>query len=114
MEKISWTDHVRNEEELHRVKDETNILHTIKTWKANRIGRILHRNSLVKHTNEGKIKEGTEAKGRQRRRRKYLLDNLKKTRGSRKLKEAAPVRPLWRTGLGTGYGPVVRHNAINE
>jgi len=29
MEKISWTDHVRNEEVLHRVKEERNILHTI-------------------------------------------------------------------------------------
>ena len=30
MEKISWTDRVRNEEVLHRVKQEGNILHTIK------------------------------------------------------------------------------------
>jgi hypothetical protein len=29
MEKISWTDRVRNEV-LHRVKEERNILHTIK------------------------------------------------------------------------------------
>jgi hypothetical protein len=29
MEKISWTDRVRNEEVLHRVKEEINILHTI-------------------------------------------------------------------------------------
>jgi hypothetical protein len=30
MEKNSWTDRVRNEEVLHRVKEERNILHTIK------------------------------------------------------------------------------------
>jgi hypothetical protein len=30
MEKISWTDRVRNEKVLHRVKEERNILHTIK------------------------------------------------------------------------------------
>jgi hypothetical protein len=29
-EKISWTDRVRNEEVLHRVKEERNILRTIK------------------------------------------------------------------------------------
>jgi hypothetical protein len=29
MEKISWTDRVRNEEVLHRVKEERNIVHTI-------------------------------------------------------------------------------------
>jgi hypothetical protein len=35
MEKISWTDLVRNEEVLHRVKEERNIVHTIKRMKAN-------------------------------------------------------------------------------
>jgi hypothetical protein len=30
MEKISWTDRVRNEEVLHRVKEERNIVHTVK------------------------------------------------------------------------------------
>ena len=35
MEKISWTDDVRNEKALHTVKEERNILHTIKRRKAN-------------------------------------------------------------------------------
>jgi hypothetical protein len=30
MEKVSWTDRVRNEEVLHRVKEERNVLHTVK------------------------------------------------------------------------------------
>jgi hypothetical protein len=30
MERISLTDHVRNEEVLHRVKEERNIIHTVK------------------------------------------------------------------------------------
>jgi len=30
MEKINWTDPVRNEEMLQRVREERNILHTIK------------------------------------------------------------------------------------
>ena len=30
MEKISWTDHVRNEEVLLRVKEHRNILHEIR------------------------------------------------------------------------------------
>jgi len=40
MEKISWTDHVRNEEVLLRVKEQTNILHEISKRKANWIDRI--------------------------------------------------------------------------
>jgi len=34
MQKISWTDRVRNEV-VHRVKDKINILRTIKRRKAN-------------------------------------------------------------------------------
>jgi hypothetical protein len=30
MEKISWTDRVRNEEVLHRVKEVRNMIHSIK------------------------------------------------------------------------------------
>ena len=48
MEKISWTDHVGHEEMLQRVKEETNILQTIKRKKANWIGHNLRRNRLLK------------------------------------------------------------------
>jgi hypothetical protein len=44
---------VRNEETLQRVKEERNILQTIKRWKDNWIGHILHRNCLLKHITEG-------------------------------------------------------------
>jgi hypothetical protein len=47
MEKISWTDRVRNEEVIHRVKGERNIVHTIKRRKANWIGHILRRNCIL-------------------------------------------------------------------
>jgi hypothetical protein len=64
MEKISWTDHVRNEEVLHRVQEERNILHTIKRRKANCIGHILRRNCLLKHVIEVKLEGRTEMTGR--------------------------------------------------
>jgi hypothetical protein len=41
MMEISWTDHVRNEEVLLRVKEQRNILHEISKQKANWIGHIL-------------------------------------------------------------------------
>jgi hypothetical protein len=47
MEKISCTDEVRSEEGLQRVKEERNILHTIKRRKANWSGHILRRNWLI-------------------------------------------------------------------
>ena len=48
MEKISWTDHVRNEDVLLRVNEQKNILHEIRRRKANWIGHILRRNKLSK------------------------------------------------------------------
>ena len=56
MEKISWTDHVRNEEVLLRVNEHRNILHEIRKQKANWIGHILSRNCLLRPVTEGKIK----------------------------------------------------------
>ena len=56
MEKISWTDHVRNEKVLLRVNEQRNILHEIRKRKANWIGHILRRNCLLKQVIEGKIK----------------------------------------------------------
>jgi hypothetical protein len=52
MENISWTDHARNEEVLHRVKKEKNIVHTAKRRKANSIGHISRRKRLLKHVIE--------------------------------------------------------------
>jgi hypothetical protein len=43
MEKISWTDHVRNDEVLHRVKEERNNLPIMKRRKVNWIGHSLRR-----------------------------------------------------------------------
>jgi hypothetical protein len=80
MEKISWTDRVRNEEVLHRVKEERNSLHTITRIKANWIGHILRRNCLLKHVIEGKLEGRTEMTGRRGRRHKQLLDYLKEKR----------------------------------
>jgi hypothetical protein len=61
-EKVSWTDRVRNEV-LHRVKEERNILRTIKRRKANWIN-ISCRNCLLKDVIEGKTKEMVEMKVR--------------------------------------------------
>jgi hypothetical protein len=59
MEKISWTDHVRNEEVSLRVNEQRNILHEIRKQKANWIGYILRRKCLPKQVIIGKIKEVT-------------------------------------------------------
>jgi hypothetical protein len=108
MEKISWTDRVRNEEVLHRVKEERNILHTIKRRKANWIGHILRRNCLLKHVIEGKLEGRIDMTVRLGRRRKQLLDGLKEKRRYWKLKQKALDRTVWRTRFARGYGPVVR------
>jgi len=55
MEKISWTDRVRNEDVLLRVKEQRNIVHTVQRRKANWIGHVWHRNYLVKQVIEGNV-----------------------------------------------------------
>jgi len=70
MEKISWTDHVRNEEVLLGVNMHRNILHEIRKRKANWVGHILHRNCFLKQVIEGKINGEMEVARRRGRRRK--------------------------------------------
>jgi len=57
MEKIGWTDHVRNPTQIRK-------------QKANWIGHILRRNCLLKQVIEGKIKGEMEVARRRGRRRK--------------------------------------------
>ena len=106
MEKVSWTDHVRNEE----VNEQRNILHEISKRKANWIGHILRRNCLLQQVIEGKIKGVIEVTGRRGRRRRKPLDDLKERRGYFHLKEEALDRTMWRARFGRSFGPVVRQN----
>jgi hypothetical protein len=49
--------------------------------------------------------------GRQERRRRELLDDLKERRGYSHLKEEALDRNMWRARFGRDFGPVVRQTA---
>ena len=106
-EKISCTDCVRNEEVLHRVKEDRNIVHTLKRGRLTGlviccVGTAFW-NTL--------LKERIEVMERGGRRVKQLLDDLKERRAHWKLKEEALDRTLWRTGFGSDYGLVVRQTA---
>ena len=68
---------MRNEE-LHRVKEARNTLQTTERRKSNSIGHILRRNCFLKHVTEGKMEGRIEVTGRRRRKRKQLLDGVKK------------------------------------
>jgi len=103
VEKISWTDRVRNEKVLLKVKEQRNILPELSKPKANWIGHILRRNFLLQQVIEGKIKGGIEVSGRRGRRRRKLLDDLKERRGYSHLKEEALDRTMWRAGFGRGF-----------
>ena len=107
MEKVSSTDHVRNEEVLLTVNEQRNILHEIRKRKANCIGHILRINCLLQQVIEGKIKGQIEVTRRRGRRRKKLLDNLKDRRGYCQMKEEALDRTVWRSRFGRGFGSVV-------
>jgi hypothetical protein len=80
----------------------------IRKRKANWIGHILRRNCLLQRVNEGKIKGGIEVTGRRGRKRRKLLDDLKKGRGYSYSNKKAWDRTMWRARFGRGFGPVVR------
>jgi hypothetical protein len=94
---------------LLRVKEQRNILHEIRKRKANWIGHILRRNCLPQWVTKGKVQGGIEVTGRQGRRRRTLLDDLKERREYSHLKEEDLDRTMWRARFGRGFGPVVRH-----
>jgi hypothetical protein len=68
--------------------------------KAKWVGYILHRNCVIRKDIEKKIKGGIEVIGRQRRRRRKLLDDLKERRGYSHLKEEALDRTMWTARFG--------------
>jgi hypothetical protein len=94
MEKISWTDHTRNEDVLLGVKEQRNILHEIRKRKANWIGHILRRNCFLQRVTKGNIQGEIEVTGRQGRRHRKLLDDLKERRGYSHSKEEALDRTV--------------------
>jgi hypothetical protein len=112
METIIWIDCARNEEVLQRVKEERNILQTIKRRNAKWIGHILRRNCLLKHVIEGKIEGRIEVTERGGRRSEQLLDDLQEKRAYWKFQEKTLDRKRWRTRFGRGSGPVVRQARV--
>jgi len=109
---ISWTDHLRNGEVLHRGKEKRNILQTVERMEASWTGHIWRRNCLLRQVTEGKIEGRIEVTGRGGRRGKQLVDGLEENTGYCKQKREALDSTLWRTCSGKGYGTVVR--PLNE
>jgi hypothetical protein len=76
---------------LHRVKEQRNILHTIKIRKVNWVDHVLRKNCHIKHVIEGKI-EGWIGTGiRRGRRLKQSGDGLKERGVYCKLKDGALI-----------------------
>jgi hypothetical protein len=73
MEKVSWTDRVKHEGVLRRVKEKMIILPTMVRRKANSIDHIMRGNFFLKHVIKGKV----EGKRILWRRRKQLRDDFK-------------------------------------
>jgi hypothetical protein len=72
---------------------------------------MLRRNCILQRVTEGKIQVGIEVTGRQGKRHRKLLDDLKERRGYSHLKEEALDRTMWRARFGRCFGLVVRQTA---
>ena len=73
---------------------------TVKRRKINCTGHTLRGNCVLKPVTEGEIGR-IQVTGRQRRRRKHLLNDLKETRVKWKLEKETLDRTVWRTGFGS-------------
>jgi hypothetical protein len=67
---------------LQRVKKDRNIQHTIKRRKADWIGHSWRRNCRLKHVIGEKTEGRIDMTGRRGKRRKKLLDDVKKKNGT--------------------------------
>jgi hypothetical protein len=67
------------------------MLLTIKTWKPNWFGHRLRSNWVLKHVIEGNIEGRIEVRGRRGRRREYLMENTKETKGNLEIETGSTI-----------------------
>src|SRR6218665_2716450 len=92
MEKISWTEHISNEQVLNLklVEEERSLLTIIRTRQRNWMGHIMTGDSLQREIIEGRM-EGKRGRGIPRQK---LLDWMM-SEGYGKIKEEAQLRETW-------------------
>src|SRR6218665_2203923 len=88
MEKISWTEHISNEEVLKLV-EERSLLTIIRTRQRNRMGHKMRGDSLQREIIEGRME------GERGRPSRKLLDWIMSEGYVAKLKEEAQHRETW-------------------
>ena len=99
MEKISWREHVRNEEVLRRVGEERSLRNTIWKRKARWIGHVMRqKEGMLRTVIEGRA-EGKRSRGRLR---MSMLDDIKQGRDYHVIKNEAFDRKRWRTTVLAG------------
>jgi len=101
---------VKNEEELHRIEEERNIPQAIRVRRTvtgldTYWVETVFRKYVIERKTEGRI----EVRGRRGKRRRQLLDDLKKKIGDCKLKNETLDLTLCRKCFQRGYELVVRH-----
>ena len=92
MERVKWTDKIRNEAVLERVGEERIMLKLIRKRKRNWLGHWLRRNCLMKDALEGMV-NGKKVRGR---RRYQMIDNIKIYGSYVETKRKAENRKDWR------------------
>ena len=91
LEKISWTDHVKNVEVLKRVGERRLLMRIIINRMKNWNGRILHGESLLKEVMKGRF-IGKRGRGR----RIGMLDSLQEDGAYVTMKRKTSDRSVWR------------------
>ena len=94
--RISWMDHITNDEVLRRVDEKRSLMQTVRMRQMNWIGHVLRGNCLLRTVLEGRL----QRKHRRGRPRKKMLDWMLKednaARSYSRLKREAQDRDLSR------------------
>ncbi|KAJ4439518.1 hypothetical protein ANN_07642 [Periplaneta americana] len=88
MERVKWTDRIRNEAVLERVDEERMMLKLVRKRKRNWLGHWLRTNCLLKDALEGMV-NGRRVRGR---RRYQMIDDIKIYRSYEETKRKAENR----------------------
>jgi len=92
MEKISWTEHVTNEEVLRRVGEKRTMVDTVWKRKARWTGHVLRSEGMLRTVLEGRM-EGKRGRGRKR---LMMLDDVLMKRPYQSMKRLTEDRQTWR------------------
>lgn len=92
LQSIKWTDKIKSDQVLERVKEGKCMLHAVMKMKVDWLGHILKTKSILKVITKGRI-IGKTSRGRKKH---EMLTDLRGSQSYKRLKRATQDRDVWK------------------